>query len=388
MSRFWDWLVDVWDWSRRMMGLDRVSRTRRAEDLPGRSMLGRILYFGRPALALLVILYIVALVARFSVINGDSLDYPQTVIVIGAPPRVPGIATEGAAPKTCAPSQIAAMTARIVDILVNENTWVPGDPQFKIGVFGLLSFEATPFLDNKASFQIGAIRAARRISIELTDLLGRARGTSAADPDLQDARGALQWNERAWIINPFDNRLQLISASAAASYRDAMERIDSYNTRLAACNALFDPRGDNLFQLLDRIANDIGGMSDQLAKRSEAERWEVATKTFVPAEGNNRGVFDFYADNLFHEARGMMWAYHGILQAARADFHDVIIQRNLAGVWDRMEEHIASAAALQPLIVSNGRDDSFAMPDHLAVMGVNMLRARANMTELRDILNR
>lgn len=388
MSRISDAAVDLWDWSRRVMGFDRVSRARRAEDLPGRSMIGKVVYFGRPVLALLAIVYIVLLVVRFSTISGDGLDYPQGVIALGETARVPGVAVEGAPAGTCAPSRIAAMSVRILDILVDENTWVPGDPQFKIGFFGVLSFEATPFFDNKAAFQIGAIRAVRRVSIEMADLLGRARGTSAADPDLQDARGALQWNERAWIVNPFDARLQLISASAASSYRDARARLVSYNSRLAACAALFDPRGDNLFQLLDRIANDIGGMTDQLAQRSKAEGWDVATKSFVPADGNNRGVFDFRADNLFHEARGMMWAYHGLLQGVRADFHDVIVQRNLGGVWDRMEEHVAEAASLDPLIVSNGRDDSLAMPDHLSVMGVNMLRARANMTELRDILNR
>ena len=53
-----------------------------------------------------------------------------------------------------------------------------------------------------------------------------------------------------------------------------------------------------------------------------------------------------------------------------------------------MEAHVAEAANLSPLIVSNGREDGFMMPDHLSVMAENILRARANMTELRDILAR
>jgi hypothetical protein len=53
-----------------------------------------------------------------------------------------------------------------------------------------------------------------------------------------------------------------------------------------------------------------------------------------------------------------------------------------------MEGHIAESAALSPVIVSNGAEDSLFFPAHLSAMAVNMLRARANMTELREILNR
>ena len=125
-----------------------------------------------------------------------------------------------------------------------------------------------------------------------------------------------------------------------------------------------------------------------MARRSQGEVYDVATHSFADGEGNDRGWFDFRADNFFHEMRGRMYAYHGLLQAARIDFAEVIEKRDLADVWDRMEAHVAEAANLSPLIVSNGREDGFMMPDHLSVMAENVLRARANMTELRDILAR
>ena len=247
---------------------------------------------------------------------------------------------------------------------------------------------STPFFDNKASFQRGVLGAVKRVGIELTDTLGRVRGTSAANPDLEAARGELQRDERTWVFNPFDDRLPLLATSAASSYRNAVEQYERFNADLAACDALFDARADNLFQLLDRVTKDLGSTVDQLAKRSQGRVWDVATHEFVDGEGNDRGWFDFRADNLFHEARGRMYAYHGLLQGAREDFSDVIDKRDLADVWDRMEAHVAEAAVLAPLIVSNGREDGFLMPDHLSVMAENILRARANMTELRDILAR
>lgn len=386
MRRLLDLIVELWDWMRRIAGFDRLKKSKRSEDLSGRPKFWAIIYFFRPLVALTFIVYFVLLVTRFAFINGDDLNYPQRIL----PPdineaRNPGTPLPGGG---CEASRTVAMTSYILDVLVNQNTWVPADPQFKIGWFMIVGFDPTPFFDNKASFQRGALRAVRRMSVEMVDLLGRARGTSAPDQDLVDARGAVQWNERAWIINPFDSRLPLLSTSAGASYRSAVNNYNAYNARLSACNALFDARSDNLFQILDRIANDVGGMTDQLAQRSKGERWDVVSKTMVAGDGNNRGVFDFRADNLFWEAHGLIWAYHGVLQAMRYDFKDVVRASNLSQIWDRMETHVAEAAALKPSIVSNGREDSVLFPDHLSAMAANMLRARANMIELREILNR
>lgn len=381
-------------WSRlnHALGFDRAKKDVRAAETEGRSRLWRATYFLRPLLALLVILYTVAAILRLSVLSGDAMDYAQPVLAPAAAPEqvaapMGGDAQEQVAAAACHESEIADMTARIVEIIAQENVWVPADPQYKIGWFGVFGFAPGPFFDNKAAFQIGAMRVVRRVSVELADILGRIRGTSAPDDDLVAARGFLQTQERAWIFNPFDARLATFATSAASAYADAAERLHAYNDRVAACDATFDARADNLFQLLDRAANEIGGMVDQLSQRASTGRWSVEEKMMVD-QGWGFGFFDFKADNLFHEARGMMWAWHGIMQAARADFADVIAQRNLDSVWDQMEIHIAQSAALNPLVVSNGAEDSLLAPAHLASMGVNMLRARANMTEIRGILDR
>ena len=65
---------------------------------------------------------------------------------------------------------------------------------YKLGLFGL-DWDRTPFFDNKAAFQRGVHQAIRRTSIELVDTLGRVRGTSQIDADLQSARGNLQFDE-------------------------------------------------------------------------------------------------------------------------------------------------------------------------------------------------
>ncbi len=390
MTRIFDWLVEAWDRIRGLLGFHRFTRKGRGDDLSNKGVVKRVYYFIRPVIMLLVLIYLGTMIWRFSWIRGEDLNYPQALIT--ATP-VAGLSSEtgtdsAAAGQTCQPSQIVEIQVGLLDLLVNQNDWAPATPQYKAGLFFITDWASTPFFDNKASFQIGALGAVRRMSIELTDTLGRVRGTSEADPDLVAARGRLQIDETTWILNPFNDRLPLWGTSAASNYGDAIDLFERFNTRLTTCDALFDARADNLFQLLDRVSKDLGSLVDQIGKRSQGRIYDVATHSFVDGEGNNAGWFDLRADNLFHEARGRMYAYHGLMQGARIDFADVLEKRDLTDVWDRMEARIAETANLSPLIVSNGREDGFMMPDHLSAMAENVLRARANIVELRDILDR
>src|SRR6185437_225562 len=112
--------------------------------------------------------------------------------------QTPAQAT-GSAQKTCARSAIADVTADLTDFNVNQNQWISSMILYKLGFFGL-DWDKTPFFDNQASFPRGINQAVRRTSVELVDTLGRVRGTSQVDSDLQDARGALQFDEYTWYL--------------------------------------------------------------------------------------------------------------------------------------------------------------------------------------------
>ncbi|MEM6382042.1 MAG: DUF2333 family protein [Pseudomonadota bacterium] len=363
------------------------------EKMRGMRATGRIAWRG--GLLIFVILFLIWNITFFWHVlwtRGDTLAYPQDVLRQTAMVDA-GQTTSpdggGDANRTCDRSQIVDMQIYLLDLMVNRNEWVPSMPQYKVGIAGIVEWEATPFFDNKAAFQTGVLIAMRRTAVELVDVLGRERGTSGADEDLDTARGRLQSDEQLWWFNPFDDRRPFGPVQPASRlFAGAIPLYADYNDRLEACDALFDARADNLIQFLDRVARDIGSSVDQLSRRSTGRQYDASVDAFVPGEGNDRGWFDFRADNLFMEAKGQMFAYHGLLQAAREDFSDVVAQRNLDSVWDRMEQHIAEAAALNPLIVSNGREDGVLMPDHLSIMSENILRARTNMSEIRDILQR
>jgi hypothetical protein len=338
-----------------------------------------------------VFIWTIPLLWHASYIRGFDLAYPKEVIrstTTHSGDEQVEVGGDAKTPRTGDRSMLVDMMIYLIDFSVNKNEWMPSMPQYKFGFFGF-PYEDTPFLDNKASFQHGVMIALRRTAVELNDSLGRVRSSSQADKDLQMARGNLQYDDETYWFNPFDDRLPFGPVQPSPQiFRKSLDLYKSFNDRLEKGDALYDTRSDNLRQYLDRISKDLGSVVDQLSKRTTAWKYDPRTDEFVAGEGNNRGWFDFNADNLYYEALGQMYAYHGLLQAAREDFKYVIETRGLTDVWDRLEEHVAEAAALSPLIVSNGSRDGFLMPAHLATMSESILRARVNMDEIQDVIGK
>ena len=285
------------------------------------------------------------------------------------------VSTEGGGDttKTCGKSAIVEIAADLIDFNVNRNMWMSSNPVYKAGIFWTIPWSHTWFLDNKAAFQRGVHQAVNRTLIELADALGRVRGTSRIDKNLKIAKGNIQFDQYTWYINPFDEQPFGPTTPSPTYYRKAKKSLDAFNDALSKCNATFDVRADNLLQFLDRIAKDTGSTSAEIKDR---------------AANYNSGWFDTRADDIFWHANGELYAYYGILKAARSDFSDVIEQRGLEDLWSRMEEHIKLAIELDPAIVSNGREDGWMMPTHLTTIGFYILRARSNLVEIRSVLDR
>lgn len=285
---------------------------------------------------------------------------------LAAGAAVPG--EDAAAPKKCQPSAIVTVTADLIDMEINQNEWITSTPLYKMGFFGL-DWDNTPWLDNKASFQRGVNQAVRRTSVELVDRLARIRGTAGINAKLQNARSATLYDETAWYINwPFS-----IRDPAPKQYNFAMANLIEFNKELAACQSIFDGRTDNLLQFLDNMANDLGSTSNMLTERSR---------------NYNAGWFDTRADDRFWFAYGQLYGYYGILTAARADFGPVIREKNLGALWQQMLERFRASLNIQPAIISNGAEDGWIMPTHLATQGFYLLNARNNVVDIRDVLDR
>ncbi|WP_051138992.1 DUF2333 family protein [Pseudochrobactrum sp. AO18b] len=312
-----------------------------------------------------------ALPAEGATGNNDSTTNnaaPSTEPV--APQPAPQMAlSQPAGARVCAPSALAEVTAELTDFNVNQNAWVSSMLFYKTGFFGL-DWDRTPFLDNKASFQRGVHSAVRRTTIELVDSLGRLRGTSQIDNDLQKARGNMQFREDTWYfgLSPFGPK-----TPTPSYYRSAIKELRAFNARLEKCEATFDARADNLIQYVDRIASDLGSTSAILKDRSD---------------NYHAGWFDTRADDRFWFAYGQLYAYYGLIRATHSDFKAVLAEKHLDGLWDTMEQQLRSALDMQPTIVSNGRQDAWFTPSHLTTMGFHILRVRSNLVDIRQVLER
>lgn len=247
----------------------------------------------------------------------------------------------------------------LIDREVNKNGWVMNDPIFKPGWF----------LDNMPNFQQGMFSSFARFSLELRDQIGRTRGTSASDVNLEEAAGPLPYPGDVWIFN-FSTSL-LPTASAERQYIKAMEALQNYNNRLAAGDAVFERRGDNLMATLDRIALDLGASSAAIDNQLR--------------ESSN-DIFDTTADDLFYNIKGQTYGYYQILQGLRIDYAQLIDDRELGPVFDQMLISFAEVNKLDPWFVVNGETDGQILPNHLTVQGFYLLRARAQLREITNIL--
>jgi hypothetical protein len=264
---------------------------------------------------------------------------------------------EGAVPANGARS--VAMAAALVRRETEEHRWVANDPWFLPGAA----------LDNMPNFQMGIVGALARFSFELTDQLGRTRGSSQTDPDLQEAAGQLQYQGTVWVIDFATSWAP--TTPSEKRYLAAARALERYNGRLAQGQAVFERRSDNLLSTLDRIALDLGATSAAL-DRHVAE--------------NAGAFFDRKADDLFYGVKGQTYAYYLVLRELGRDFEKLIGERELGVAWAQMLNSLRQAATLSPVVVVNGLPDSNLQPSHLAAQGFYVLRARTQLREITNIL--
>ena len=256
-------------------------------------------------------------------------------------------------------SRAVAMAVALIDREVNQTKWVANKP---------FPFPSS-MLDNMPNFQMGMLYALSRFAIELTDVLGRTRGSSQVDPDLDKASGLLKYDGTIWVWEPSTSLMP--TASAERQYIAGMKGLISYNKRVDGGEAVYDRRADNLIAFLERVGSDLGSASASLDTQ---------------AMGSNAGWFDMAADDVFYATKGRLYGYYLLLREIGVDFQAVIEEKNVDKAWQQMLDSLRTAAAMDPLIISNGSNDGLLMPSHLAVQGFYLLRARTQLKEVANIL--
>ena len=254
-------------------------------------------------------------------------------------------------------SKAVAIAATIV--ARDSDHWLPNAP----------FWHPAAALDNAPNFQLGTIYAVSRFAMELGDVLGRVRGTSAIDANLNKAAGLLKYDGTTWYWGQGNI---IPKPKAETQYQEAVEYLEAYNHDVAAGKSTYDKRADNLIAFLDRVTADLGSASAELDARAQA----------------GGGYLDFDADDVFYNAKGKLYGYYMILSALGEDFALVVKEKQAGEIYANMLASLKTGAAMDPLIVVNGDPDSITMPSHLRAIGFPLLRARIQMRELADTLQK
>jgi hypothetical protein len=262
-------------------------------------------------------------------------------------------------PKALKPgmSHAVAASAALIGRETNKHGWKANAPWFS----------PNALLDNMPNYQKGIVEALGRFALEMTDRIGRAHG--AADPDLQTAAGLLQYPPDVWVWNPSVSLWP--TATSESQYRQAAKALRQYNRRLGMGQAAFDRGASTLQVTLDHIAADLG--SSSVAIQDHIDK----TSGF-PLESRT--------DDIFYTVKGQMYAYYIVLKGLRADFAPVIAKRDLTKPWAGMMESFRAGIALEPTVVLDGAPDSDFFACTLCGEGFYLLRARAQLREIEDIL--
>ena len=227
-------------------------------------------------------------------------------------------------------SQAVAVTEMLIRREVDNYFWVANDP----------FFFPSALLDNTPNYQQGIMYALSRFTIEMSDQIGRTRGSSEVDPDLDKAAGLLKYPGTVWI---FDLSTSLMpTASSESQYRAAARALASYNERLAAGEAIFERRADNLLGTLDRIAADLGSASATIDQH---------------LAGTHATLIDTQVDDIFYRVKGRLYAYYRLLDMLGRDFEPVLSDKQVDSSWTQMLDSMRQASALDPIVVMNGAAD-------------------------------
>lgn len=256
-------------------------------------------------------------------------------------------------------SHSVSIMEALIDREVVHKHWVPNDP----------FFIPSHFLIRMPAFQRGIIASLSRFAVELSDQLGRARGSSQIDPDLEKAVGLLKYSPNVWI---FDFSTSMLPTTPSEDqYISAMKLLGKYNEKLAQGHAVFDRRADNLMEALDRIATDMGSSSAVIDDH---------------VRHYSHRIIDLEAANIFYFTKGRMYADYLLLRELKKDFAGVIAEKQLGTAWDSALDSLREGAEIRHFFVFNAQSSSEFLPNHLAVQGFYLMRARTQLKEVTNIL--
>ncbi len=237
----------------------------------------------------------------------------------------------------------------------------------------------TILLDNPQNFQLGELEMLRYTTRVMRDKLTRLRTTDKIDEDCDEAFTLFSNDAFKWVL-----------PSAESRFQAATERLRSYRDRLAAGQAEFYPRGDNLSELLDQYVSLLGGINTRLANAPARQRYKISQESAgeVDASREEQRVDTHVPwnrlDDNFYFAQGAAYVLRQVMVAIRDDFSEILETRKARPQVDSIIE-VLDQAQFEPLVVLNG-DVGSVLANHSMELHSLLENARQKIRNLNDML--
>lgn len=214
--------------------------------------------------------------------------------------------------------------------------------------------------DNINNIQLGVLEVTRRTVVLLAERLSRTGTTDAFDPNLENAMNWLMVkSSRYWFPSP------------ESKYKESIELVKAYRDRLMNRRGSFFTRTDNLIPLLSSYEDLLGSCDENLVKQTNEDGTKVSL---------------FKADDYFYYAKGVANSMATVLEAVHHDFNKTLESRHATELLHHAIESCHQAAALDPLLITNGDLDGI-LANHRANMAAPISHARFYISQLIKTLS-
>lgn len=206
-------------------------------------------------------------------------------------------------------------------------------------------------LDNPQNYQLGALEMMRYTARAMRDYLARFGSADAMNQECDQAFTLLSNDPEKWLL-----------PSAESRFKEAVNQYRLYRAKLAAGEAGFSPREDNLKELLQQYVSLLGAINNRLSNAPNRQRAKgrppAAPESADPAgfQTEQYGTVDVpwhKIDDNFYYAQGSAYVLRQILAAIKYDFSVILDSKNAGPQVDNIIA-VLDQCQFEPLIVLNG----------------------------------
>ena len=266
--------------------------------------------------------------------------------------------------------------------LIDMAEWLVNKPG------GFISNDMTPpgiLMDNMPAFEFGVLEQTRDLALAMRLNFSRSQSQSTGDKDLETAQSKLNISHKSWQL-----------PSAESEYKDAINALKSYRTRLVSeqsSDAQFYTRADNLAEWLREVEKRLGSISQELSASVGYDRFDTTLSGDPTAKQSTATANELIVktswwkiDDVFYESRGATWAILHFLKAVEVDFADVLEKKNATASLKQIIRDLESTqdAIWAPMILNGSGFGLVA--NHSLVMANYVSRGNAALIDLRTLL--